>query len=139
MTTKIRTLTNLSRLSGFKDRYNYLKLSGSVGRDVFGQDRYINQMFYQSSEWRKVRDYVIVRDQGLDLGCLGYEIAGKILVHHMNPMVVEDILPYLDPSVLDPEFLISTSSQTHLAIHYGNKNSLPRLSFNRRPGDTKLW
>jgi hypothetical protein len=135
---KIRTYSHLSGLKTFRDRYEYLKLDGLVGRDVFGRDRYLNQEFYRSEEWRSIRDFVIVRDNGLDLGCSGFEIPGKIIVHHMNPMTVEDII-HSNEEIFNPEFLISTSSKTHLAIHYGDKNLLPRLSFDRKPGDTKLW
>ena len=138
MTMTIRTFSKLQSFSTFEARYKYLKLSGSVGRDVFGEDRYLNQLFYRSKDWRKIRDHVIVRDRGLDLGCDGYEIPGKILVHHMNPMTIDDVL-HSSQEILDPEFLISTSSKTHLAIHYGDKKFLPRLSFERKPGDTKLW
>lgn len=137
-TTMIRTFKELSHISSFAERYEYLKLTGSVGRDVFGEERYLNQQFYRSEEWRRVRDYVIVRDLGLDLGCSGYEIPGLVIVHHMNPISVEDII-HSNLDILDPEFLISTSSQTHLAIHYGDRKLLPRLSFDRKPGDTKLW
>lgn len=137
-TKMIRTFSKLIQKESFKDRYEYLKLSGSVGRDIFGEERYLNQFFYRSKEWRNIRDYVIVRDRGLDLGCPGYEIPGKIVVHHMNPMTIEDVL-HSNQDILDPEFLISTSLQTHLAIHYGDRNLLPRLSFERKPGDTKLW
>jgi hypothetical protein len=139
MITMIRTFTELSNISSFDKRYEYLKVIGSVGRDVFGEDRYLNQQFYRSEDWRKIRDRVIVRDQGLDLGCRGYEILGNVIVHHMNPITVKDITCY-NPDILDPEFLISTSLRTHLAIHYGDKSLLPpRLSFERKPGDTKLW
>lgn len=134
----IRTYSVLKRLRGFEKRYEYLKLNGRVGRDVFGEDRYLNQLFYQSPEWRSVRDFVILRDNGFDLGCEGYEVHDKILVHHMNPMTIEDI-ERNNPKILDPEFLISTSYPTHLAIHYGDKNLLPRFLTERTPGDTKLW
>jgi len=134
----IRTYSKLKQLPDFQRRYEYLKLNGSVGRAVFGEDRYLNQLFYRSSEWRRVRDFVIIRDNGFDLGCDGYEIYDKVFIHHMNPLNIRDI-ENDNPQNLDPEFLISTSYKTHLAIHYGNINLLPRLSAIRKPGDTKLW
>jgi len=134
----IKTYSKLAILKTFGERYNYLKLSGSVGKDVFGQDRYLNQNFYRSIEWRKIRDIVVVRDQGLDIGCDGYPISGTIFIHHMNPISPDDII-HSNPDILDPEFLISVSGDTHLAIHYGDAKLLPRLSINRNPGDTKLW
>jgi len=134
----IKTFSRLKRLRTFKERYEYLKLDGSVGNDVFGEDRYLNQNFYRSIEWRKIRDIVVVRDQGFDMGCVGYPISRTILVHHMNPISPTDII-HSNPDILDPEFLISVSVDTHLAIHYGDVKLLPRLSIDRKPGDTKLW
>lgn len=137
-TMTIRTYTRLCRYKTFDERFEYLKLVGRVGKDVFGEDRPINQAFYQSPIWKEVRNEVIVRDRGLDLGCDGYEIADLAVVHHMNPVTLEDLEDF-HPRVLDPEYLITVSQGTHLAIHYGDPNQLPRLSTERRPGDTRLW
>lgn len=121
-----------------EDRFDYLVLKGEVGLETFGFDRWINQRFYRSKEWKDVRDYVIFRDNGCDLGIPGYEIGRNLLVHHMNPMTPDDIVDGLE-WILDPEFLITTSMRTHNAIHYGDKSLLPQLPIERKPGDTKLW
>ena len=134
----IRTYSELRRFDDFKERYQYLKLRGDVGASTFGFDRYINQQFYTSREWRRVRSYVISRDNGCDLGIEGYEIHSKLLIHHMNPLKPNDI-SHGNPSIIDPEFLITTTQQTHNAIHYGDERLLPRLLTERRSGDTKLW
>ena len=134
----IRTYSELRRFDDFNERYQYLKLRGDVGRSTFGFDRYINQQFYTSREWRQVRSYVISRDNGCDLGIDGYEIHSKLLIHHMNPLK-PDAISHGDPDILDPEFLITTTHRTHNAIHYGDEKLLPRLLTERRPGDTKLW
>lgn len=134
----IRTYSELRRFDSFEDRYEYLKLNGTVGRATFGFDRYLNQKFYTSTQWRQVRNKVIARDSGLDLAVLDHEIFDKILVHHMNPMVVEDIDKGLS-SILDPEFLITVSHQTHNAIHYGDASLLQKPFTPRQPGDTRLW
>lgn len=136
--TMNRTYSELIRLKTFEERFNYLKLVGSVGRTLFGDDRPLNQAFYHSYNWRRIRDHVIVRDKGLDLGCPGYQIADKAVVHHMNPVSAEDLEEF-NPDILDPEFLITVSVGTHRAIHYGDPNQIPRLSTERRPGDTRLW
>lgn len=136
--TRIRTYTELRRLDTFEERFDYLMLSGSVGRDTFGFDRYLNQAFYRSTEWRRTRSAIIVRDNGCDLGIAGYEIHSRLYIHHINPIVADEIIEG-DPSLLDPEFLITTTHATHNAIHYGDKRSLPRPLVERRPGDTKLW
>jgi len=138
MTMRIRTYSELRRLETFKERYNYLKLRGVVGDPTFGFDRYMNQQFYASSQWRDIRNQIIVRDEGCDLGIRGYEIHNRLVIHHMNPMTVTDIV-HGDPSILDPEFLITTTHITHNAIHYGDESLLPRVPVQRRPGDTKLW
>lgn len=135
---RIRTYSELSRLSSFEDRFEYLKLSGQVGVATFGFDRYINQSFYTSRQWRQVRDKIIARDLGLDLGADGHEIYDKVIIHHMNPMAPEDII-HGDEDILDPEYLISTSHRTHNAIHYGDSSLLPKPLVERRPGDTRLW
>ena len=134
----IRTYSELRRLADFEERYKYLALRGSVGRSTFGFDRYINQQFYTSTQWRQIRHHVIARDLGCDLGVEGYEIHDRIYIHHMNPMTVDDIA-HGEDSILNPEFLISTTHRTHNAIHYGDERLLPRPLTERRSGDTKLW
>ncbi|MCA1806421.1 MAG: hypothetical protein LC687_00945 [Actinobacteria bacterium] len=134
----IRRYSRVRRLDTFEDRFNYLRLQGSVGRSSFGFDRHVNQKFYKSSEWKSVRDIVIARDNGCDLGIDGYEIHANLLVHHMNPIDVSDILERED-WILNPEFLITTTHLTHNAIHYGDENQIPRQLVERRPGDTELW
>lgn len=136
--TKTRTYSELRHYDSFEDRYRYLALNGEVGRSTFGFDRYINQQFYTSREWRLVRRDVIARDLGLDLGVPDYEIFDKVIIHHMNPMTVEDI-EHGDSSILDPEFLITTTHKTHNAIHYGDESLLAKPLVPRQPGDTKLW
>lgn len=135
---KIRSYTELIQIHGFQERYEYLRLSGTVGAMSFGFERRFNQEFYSSPEWRRIRRQVIVRDDGLDLGVSGYEIGGPITVHHMN-LVTLEALERGDPIIFDPEFLISVSGKTHLAIHYGDSSNLPELPIERLPGDTKLW
>jgi hypothetical protein len=136
--TKIRTYSEISNLETFELRYYYLKLNGILGQKTFGFDRWINQVFYKSREWKTVRNNVIVRDNGCDLGIPGYEIYTGLLVHHINPLSLEE-LERGDECVLDPEFLITTSLQTHNAIHYGDDNLLPRGPITRKRGDTTLW
>lgn len=135
---KHRTYSDLRTYPTFEERFEYLSLAGEVGEETFGFDRWINQHFYRSREWRSARDFVIVRDNGCDLGVPGYDIAADLLVHHLNPMTPEDLVQGR-AWVLDPEFLITTCKRTHNAIHYGNLNSLPKAPVERRPGDTKLW
>lgn len=125
------------RLS-FDARYEYLALRGEVGRSTFGFDRYINQKFYTSREWRQLRQLVIARDNACDLGVDGFEIHDRIYIHHMNPMTVDDIT-HGDENILNPEYLISTTHRTHNAIHYGDASLLPRIPIDRTRGDTKLW
>ena len=138
MLMNIRTYSDLSKLTTFEDRYNYLRLNGFVGQETFGFDRYLNQVFYKSAKWRSVRDFVIVRDNGCDLGIEGREIYGKIIIHHMNPITIQDIEQESD-FLLDPEFLISTVHETHNAIHYGDENLLIRVPIERKPNDTCPW
>lgn len=138
MTTRIRTYSELRRIKTFEERFKYLALYGAVGHSTFGYDRYVNQQFYTSREWRRVRRDVIVRDMGCDLGVPGFEIHDGLYIHHMNPMTVDDIRNG-NPEILDSRFLITVSHQTHNAIHYGDGNHLPRQVIERRPGDTKLW
>lgn len=135
----IRTYSELCKFTTLEDRYNYLRLGGKVGKETFGFDRFINQYFYQRcSEWKTIRNHVIVRDNGCDLGVLDHEIKGLILVHHMNPISIEDIERKSD-FLLDPEFLISTSLNTHNAIHYGDASQLPQPLVERTPFDTCPW
>lgn len=135
---KIRRYSELIHYDSFDDRFEYLSLGGEVGRSTFGFDRYINQKFYQSREWKTARRNVIVRDNGCDLGVPGFEIHGGLVVHHMNPMSVDDIV-HGETWILDPDFLICTSNDTHNAIHYGDSSLLPKEFVARTPGDTKLW
>ena len=134
----IRTYSELVALSTFKERFSYLQLSGIVGEETFGFDRYINQEFYRSQEWKRVRDFVIIRDQGCDLGVEGFEIYGKILIHHMNPITTNDIRNFTD-YLTNPEYLISTTLQTHNAIHYGDESLLVAEPIERTPYDTCPW
>lgn len=135
---KMRKYSELRRLDSFEDRYDYLVLKGVVGAATFGYDRWINQLFYQSGQWKQIRNEVILRDNGCDLGVPGYEIASGLLVHHMNPMTIKDIEGGAE-WILDPEYLITTTKATHNAIHYGDKSLLPRRYVERTPGDTRLW
>lgn len=132
------TYSELSRLETFEERYHYLSLKGIVGESTFGFDRWLNQGFYRSREWQRARNYVIVRDNGCDLGIPGYEIHAGLLVHHMNPISMEDISKGTE-AIIDPNYLITTSLQTHNAIHYGDESLLPRGPIERQPGDTRLW
>ena len=133
-----RTYNEAARLYDFNSRFEYLKLGGEVGSSTFGFDRWINQKFYKSYEWKRVRDFVIVRDEGCDLGVPGYEIYDSILVHHINPMAAEDIVNG-DDWILNPDYLISTTQATHNAIHYGTDITLPKVVVERTAGDTSLW
>lgn len=133
-----RRYSELCQLHTFEDRYDYLRIGGMVGRDTFGFDRYINQAFYASREWKQVRQEVIVRDNGCDLAMPGYEINGMVLVHHLNPMSAENI-EHSDEWILNPEYLITTTKDTHNAIHYGDASLLSKPFTPRRPGDTQLW
>lgn len=136
--TKIRTYSELCRLETFEERYHYLELRGVLGERTFGFDRWVNQRFYHSSEWKTARSFVITRDNGCDLGIPGYEIHSGLLVHHMNPVKL-NALELNEDWVVDPNFLITTSLQTHNAIHYGDINQLPRGPIVRKSGDTTLW
>ena len=139
MSTLIKSYRELSRLKTFEERYRYLQLKGSVGRETFGFDRYLNQVFYQRNpKWRAARDAVIIRDNGCDLGIEGREIYDKIIVHHMNVVTLEDL--ERDSDILyDPEYLISTMHTTHNAIHYGDEHLLMLDPIERKPNDTCPW
>jgi hypothetical protein len=134
----IRRYSELRRLNTLKERFDYLKLNGRVGEATFGWDRWINQQFYTSREWRQRRFDVITRDLGCDLGVVGYEIHKGLYIHHMNPLSAEDIKAG-NVDILDPEYLITVTHRTHNAIHYGDEKLLPRPLVERRTGDTKLW
>ena len=134
----MRTYSELVLLPTFKERFEYLKLSGVVGRDTFGFDRYLNQQFYRTSEWKKVRDAVIIRDNGCDLGVEGYEIYDRILIHHMNPITADDIIKHSD-WIVDTNQLICTSFRTHNAIHYGDISLIDKQPTIRKPNDTCPW
>lgn len=134
----IRRYSELRRLDTFEDRFEYLKLRGGVGEKTFGFERYLNQQFYRSAEWKRTRQIVIARDNGLDLGFDGYEIYDRIIIHHMNPMTIEDVESGSE-DILNPEYLITTTHMTHNAIHYGDIGLLPKPIIVRQPGDTKLW
>lgn len=136
--TKLRRYSELRQLDTFLERFRYLSLPGQVGTTTFGFDRHVNQRFYRSTEWRQVRHHVIARDLGCDLGIPDHEIYDKVLIHHMNPMRVDDIVDG-DDSIVNPEFLICVTHKTHNAIHFGDESQLPKLSVERQPGDTKLW
>lgn len=138
-TMNIKTYSELITFPTFEERYRYLKLDGVVGEDTFGFDRHLNQEFYQrDQEWKRIRDFVIIRDQGCDLGVEGREIRGKILVHHMNPITKDDILKRSE-FLLNPEYLICTLKSTHDAIHYGDENLLMKGPVERKPNDTCPW
>ena len=134
----IRTYKELMRLGSFKERFEYLSLAGQVGQSTFGFDRYLNQALYRSSEWKSLRHEIIIRDNGCDLGHEDYEIHGRILIHHMNPITEQDILERSD-YLFNPEYLITTQHSTHNAIHYGDANLLPKEYVERKPNDTIPW
>jgi len=135
---KIRSYSELSKLKTFEERFKYLQLNSNIGVSTFGFDRYLNQGFYRSREWKRIRDAIIVRDNSCDLGILDREIFTHIRIHHMNPISVNDLESGSD-ILLNPEFLICTSLDTHNAIHFGNENNLVNLPKERIKGDTKLW
>ena len=135
----IRTFNELRSLKTFEERFDYLQLHGKVGLDTFGFDRIFNQMFYRSKEWKRIRDEIIVRDFGRDLGIEGREILyGKIVIHHMNPISIKDIEESTE-FLLNPNYLITTTPNTHRAIHYGDKSFLALDPVERRPNDTCPW
>lgn len=134
----IRTYSDVIKLPTFDERFDYLKLGAKVGMDTFGSGRYLNQRFYQSREWRRVRDKVILRDRACDLAMDGYDIADRIYIHHINPITLDDFVNG-ESWIMDPEFLICCSYETHEALHFGNSDLLPKVALERKPGDTKLW
>lgn len=138
MSNHYRSYKELSRLKTFDERFEYLKIGGVVGESTFGFERFMNQMLYNSSKWKRIRNQVIIRDNGCDLGLDGYDIQDKIIVHHMNPMTVDDLKEFSE-DVFNPEYLICVSPMTHNAIHYGDRNLLPKPFVERRPGDTCPW
>jgi len=133
-----KTYSELIEQLTFLDRFEYLKLTGSVGAVTFGSNRYLNQMLYRSYAWKQIRNEIIIRDDGCDLGFPGYEIYGKILIHHINPISVDDVIKRKH-KVFNPENLITVSHMTHQAIHYGDEDLLPKELNARIQGDTKLW
>ena len=136
---KLRTYTELNKLKTFKERFEYLKLDNVVGEETFGFDRWLNQQFYKSKEWRRIRDYVIARDFGCDLGAPDHEIIDeRILIHHINPITKEDIINNTD-FLLNPEYLITTINNTHQAIHYGNDEMLVKAPVTRYKNDQCPW
>lgn len=138
MTMTIRTYSELITIPTFEERYEYLKIGGKVGEETFGFERYLNQEFYKSHEWQSIRRQVIVRDLGCDLGIEGREIHGKIIVHHMNPITIDDIIEASD-FLLNPEYLICTLKSTHDAIHYGDESLLIKAPVERMKNDTCPW
>lgn len=134
----IKTYSELSRLQTFEERYRYLRLNSSVGEETFGFDRFINQNFYKSREWKSIRDFVIVRDNGCDLGIDGHEIYGTVLIHHMNPILPKDIIDQSD-FLLNPNYLISTILTTHNAIHYGDEGLIIKEPIQRTKNDMCPW
>ena len=136
--TMIRTYRECMQLPTFQERYRYLQIGGQVGKETFGFDRYLNQMLYRTPEWKRFRRDMIVRDNGCDLGCEGYEIYGNVLVHHINPITVEDVINR-NPCIFDPNNVICTSLNTHNAIHYGDETLLITEPVVRKPNDTCPW
>lgn len=136
---RLKNIFDLQRLKTFEERFDYLQCNAPVGAETFGYDRWVNQNFYRSRAWRNVRDQVIIRDNGCDLGVPGYEIQGKIYIHHMNPATIDDIIDD-NPDLINPKFLICVSFETHQALHYGDISLTPEYELHERlPGDTTLW
>ena len=138
MMKNIKTYSELISLPTFEERFRYLKLSGNVGEETFGNMRYLNQFLYSSPEWRHLRDQIIIRDNGCDLGMEGYDIFGKVIIHHLEPITVNDVISG-NPKVFDPENLICTSHTTHNAIHYGDENLIIGAPIERTENDTCPW
>ena len=135
---QMRTYSELIKLTTLAERFDYLKLGGVIGEDTFGFERYLNQNFYRSAVWKKIRNEVIIRDNGCEMGLEDYPIAGRIIIHHMNPVDSDDIIHQRD-ILLNPEFLICVGNQTHNAIHYGSIDLLPQDPIERKPNDTCPW
>ena len=134
-----KSYSEMITMSEFDDRFRYAKLDGQVGMDTFGFDRYLNQQFYRSNEWKRLRDQIIIRDNGCDLGVPGHEISGKIYIHHLNPLSPEDITKSTE-KLFDPDNLVCVSAETHNAIHYGDESILEKNKIvERSPGDTCPW
>lgn len=133
-----RSYRELLQFKTFEDRFDYLKLAGEVGNPTFGYDRYFNQQFYHSSEWRRARNRIILRDNGCDLGMPDYEIHGRIYIHHINPITKQDV-EELSDNLFDPDNLICVTFDTHNAIHFGDERTLPKTPIERAPGDTCPW
>lgn len=133
-----KTYSELSKLRTFEERYRYLRLSGQVGKETFGFDRYLNQIFYTSDRWKEIRNNIIIRDDGCDLGVKGFDIHDRILIHHMNPITLYDIEHETD-YLVNPEFLICTTLSTHNAIHYGDESLLRSIPIERTKYDTCPW
>ena len=136
--TSIKTYSELILLPTFEERFEYLKLGGTVGLETFGHDRYLNQILYNSYDWRQFRRGIIMRDNGLDLACDDHEIVGKIIIHHLNPLTIQDIIDR-HPCIFDPENVVSTSMDTHNAIHYGDEDLLAKGPIVRSKNDTCPW
>ena len=134
----IRTYSELIMIQTFEERFEYLQLKGSVGKDTFGYDRYLNQVLYRSPEWKRLRNQIIIRDAGCDLACDGYDVYGKVLIHHLNPITVEDVLAR-SRKVFDPDNLVCVSHSTHNAIHYGDVDLLVTGPIIRTKNDTCPW
>ena len=134
----IRTYSELILLPTFEERFKFLQLNGRVGDDTFGFDRYINQKFYRSAEWKRIRDYIIIRDNGCDLALDGYEIYGRILIHHMNPITISDI-KFSTEYLMNPDYLICVTHNTHNAIHYGDEKQIITGPIVRTKNDTCPW
>lgn len=135
----VRSIQELRQFDSYEDRFEYLKLRSSIGVATFGFDRWINQAFYRSTQWRNLRHEIIARDEACDMGVPGYEIFDKIIIHHMNPITLEDLVDEGDPDILNPDFLVTVSLRTHNAIHFGDKSNLIQPLVERRPGDTVPW
>ena len=138
MMTTTKSYSELMRLKTFEERYQYLRIGGAVGAETFGYDRYLNQILYNSHDWRKFRNPIIIRDNGCDLACLDRELESRVIIHHINPITVEDVLNR-DPKIFDPENVICVSHNTHQAIHYGDENLLYKNPVERKPNDTCPW
>ena len=134
----IKTYAELITIPTFEERFEYLQLKGSVGKDTFGYDRYLNQVLYRSPEWKRLRNQIIIRDDGCDLACDGYDVYGKVLIHHLNPITVEDVLAR-SRKVFDPDNLVCVSHNTHNAIHYGDVDLLVTGPIIRTKNDTCPW